>query len=296
MKTNNKNEVLILKLANISPFIRYALEFTYSPKNSVEYIARDCRLFYIIDGECEIHFKEEFFALTAGSILLFKAGIPYSFKLKNPVRIISINFDYSSKYQCIKEPLSRISSNTEHNANTEILINEITDCDVLNRPIFSNALSKTHEIIKKIVIEHNSNNYLSDEIASTLLKECILQLVRGASTNRYSSYTTHKFNKIIRYIHENYLGDVSNKTLAELVGYHPYYLNRIWKKTYGKTLHEYVLDYKLSIAEQLLITGDESIEELAKISGFSSYVSFNENFKTKYSLSPSKYRKKFGAS
>lgn len=231
--------------------------------------------------------------MPSGSIALFKAGTPYNLKTKNPVRIISINFDYSSNYQYIKEPLSRISSKPKYNTNTEILIDEITDCDALNRPILSNALPETNEIIKKIVIEHNSNNYLSNEIATTLLKECILLLVRNASINRDSTHTTQKFNKIMRYIQENYSEDVSNKTLAKLVGYHPYYLNRIWKKTYGKTLHEYVLDYKLSIAEQLLITGGESIEEIAKIAGFSSYVSFNENFKIKNSLTPTQYRKKF---
>lgn len=283
----------VLKLADISPFIRYAFEFIYPPTDSVEYIARDCRLFYIVDGECEIHFNKKIFSLPSGSILLFKAGTPYNLKTKNPVRIISINFDYSSNYQYIKEPLSRISSKPKYNTNTEILIDEITDCDALNRPILSNAFPKTNEIIKKIVIEHNSNNYLSNEIATTLLKECILLLVRNASINRDSTHTTQKFNKIMRYIQENYSEDVSNKTLAELVGYHPYYLNRIWKKTYGKTLHEYVLDYKLSIAEQLLITGGESIEEIAKIAGFSSYVSFNENFKIKNSLTPTQYRKKF---
>lgn len=283
----------VLKLADISPFIRYAFEFIYPPTDSVEYIARDCRLFYIVDGECEIHFNKKIFSLPSGSILLFKAGTPYNLKTKNPVRIISINFDYSSNYQYIKEPLSRISSKPKYNTNTEILIDEITDCDALNRPILSNALPETNEIIKKIVIEHNSNNYLSNEIATTLLKECILLLVRNASINRDSTHTTQKFNKIMRYIQENYSEDVSNKTLAKLVGYHPYYLNRIWKKTYGKTLHEYVLDYKLSIAEQLLITGGESIEEIAKIAGFSSYVSFNENFKIKNSLTPTQYRKKF---
>lgn len=283
----------VLKLADISPFIRYAFEFIYPPTDSVEYIARDCRLFYIVDGECEIHFNKKIFSLPSGSIALFKAGTPYNLKTKNPVRIISINFDYSSNYQYIKEPLSRISSKPKYNTNTEILIDEITDCDALNRPILSNALPETNEIIKKIVIEHNSNNYLSNEIATTLLKECILLLVRNASINRDSTHTTQKFNKIMRYIQENYSEDVSNKTLAKLVGYHPYYLNRIWKKTYGKTLHEYVLDYKLSIAEQLLITGGESIEEIAKIAGFSSYVSFNENFKIKNSLTPTQYRKKF---
>ena len=282
-----------MKLSEISPFVRYAFEFIYPPTDSVEYIARDCRLFYIVDGECEIHFSKKIFSLTSGSILLFKAGTPYNLKAKNPVRIISINFDYSSKYQHIKEPLNRISSKTEYDANTEILIDEITDCDALNRPILSNSFSQMHKIIKNIVVEHNSNNFLANEIASTLLKNCILQLVRNVSTNRDSTHTTQKFNKIMRYIQENYSKDISNKTLAELVGYHPYYLNRIWKKTYGKTLHEYVLDYKLSIAEQLLITGSESIEEIAKIAGFSSYVSFNENFKAKNSLTPSKYRKKF---
>ena len=141
-----------MKVNDISPFIRYAFEFIYSPSSSVEYISRDCRLFYFVDGECEIHFNKDVFTLTSGSILLFKAGTPYNLKAKNPVRIISINFDYSTKYQHIKKPLNRISSKNGYDENTEILIDEITDCEALSRPILSNATSKMHDTIKKIVV------------------------------------------------------------------------------------------------------------------------------------------------
>ncbi len=282
-----------MKLSELHPFIRFAYQYIYPGSDEETYISRDCRLFYIIDGECEIILNNVSYQLSPGAALLFKAGIPYRFKNQKPIKLISINFDFSHKYQNFDKPLMRMAANTHSSNLLEMFTEDISDCDTLNRPIFSNSFPLLRKILEKIIIEHNSNNYLSDEIASTLLKESILRLARDTTLDKVTVNSIQKLNKIVKYIHENYMGDTSNITLARLANYHPYYLNKLWKKYYGKTLHSYVLEYKLSVAEQLLVSTDELIETVATLSGFTSYVSFNENFKSKNFLTPYNYRKKF---
>ncbi len=282
-----------MKLAEIHPFIRFAYQYIYPKSEGETYISRDCRLFYIIEGEFDIILNQKNYKMIPGSILLFKSGVPYSFKNNKSIKLISINFDFSQNHQEIDKPLMRIiAKNTPKNV-LELFTDEISDCQQLNYPIFSNTLPFLRKTFEKIIIEHNSNNYLSNEISSTLLKECILQLLRNSTLSDVSVNASQKLNEIIKYIHENYTGDTSNITLAKLANYHPYYLNKLWKKYYGKTLHSYVLEYKLSIAEQLLVSSDELIETVATLSGFTSYVSFNENFKLKNFLTPYEYRKHF---
>ena len=51
------------------------------------------------------------------------------------------------------------------------------------------------------------------------------------------------------------------------------------------------MDNKLKYAEALLITSDMSLSEIVEVIGYSSLSSFIENFKEKYQLTPSKFRR-----
>ena len=99
----------------------------------------------------------------------------------------------------------------------------------------------------------------------------------------------------MEYIHKNYNTDIDNTFLANLVGYHPYYLNKLFLLANGITLHKYVINYRIAISEQLLLSTNLSIEEIALKVGFTSSLSFLSGFKKKNNLTPTEFRKKFGA-
>lgn len=84
-----------------------------------------------------------------------------------------------------------------------------------------------HKKLNNIIFEHNSNKYLSNEIASTILKQCIFDIVRNATLGNGASRSHDKLNSLLKYIQQNYAGNISNTALAAISGYHPYYLNRI---------------------------------------------------------------------
>ena len=57
-------------------------------------------------------------------------------------------------------------------------------------------------------------------------------------------------------------------------------------------MHQYLLNHRLTIAENLLVLTDKQITDIALETGFTSAISFTVNFKNKYGISPSEYRKK----
>ncbi len=67
---------------------------------------------------------------------------------------------------------------------------------------------------------------------------------------------------------------------------------RIFKKSYGITPYQYLLDLKISKAKSILESGTASVKEISEILCFSSPYHFSEVFKHKIGISPLQYRKK----
>ncbi len=73
-------------------------------------------------------------------------------------------------------------------------------------------------------------------------------------------------------------------------------LNRIFRKTYGKTVFAWLRDYRLDLAQNYLLSDRESVTEIAFLCGFSSSSHFAAQFKEKFACSPKEYRENRGMS
>ena len=122
-----------------------------------------------------------------------------------------------------------------------------------------------------------------------LLKLCLLELIRhNISDTPYSLLC----EKVLTYIHEKYADTtLTNEDIARVFNYHPYHLSRIIKQETGKTLHNYLMYYRLRIAKNLLVTTQYDIEDIAWRAGFSSSTYFIKQFRLNTGLTPKKYRK-----
>lgn len=90
---------------------------------------------------------------------------------------------------------------------------------------------------------------------------------------------------------ENHLSDkVDLELVVEAVHYSKYYLHRIFTKTVGLTVHDYVKRRQLTEAAKLLVFSDKPIIEIAFIAGYESQQAFSDIFKLMYKKSPGQYR------
>jgi len=78
--------------------------------------------------------------------------------------------------------------------------------------------------------------------------------------------------------------------LGNLVGYHPYHLNRLMLMYTGTTLHQYLLNYRIECAKKYLANTDLSISQIAAECGFATVSHFSNTFKEKAGISPLQYR------
>ncbi|WP_186325819.1 response regulator [Paenibacillus sp. Y412MC10] len=98
-------------------------------------------------------------------------------------------------------------------------------------------------------------------------------------------------DKVIRLIDERYgSGELSLTVLADEVFVSPNHLNTMFKKITGRTVHQFLVDTRMSKAEELLRTTKLKVSEIAGNIGMSNISYFCSIFKQEFGLSPGEYQ------
>ena len=93
-------------------------------------------------------------------------------------------------------------------------------------------------------------------------------------------------------IHADYTGDeVSISALSVLCGITPEYFRAIFRAIYHTSPLKYINDLRLTHAAELIASGEYSVTEAGRISGFSDPAHFSRAFKTRFGVPPVAYKK-----
>lgn len=109
-----------------------------------------------------------------------------------------------------------------------------------------------------------------------------------------SSYTDENQNipqkliPVLDFIDNNLEGDLSLSALEREFFIDKFYLSRIFKKSTGSTIHDYIIYKRISRSKKLLSEGFTVTESCFK-SGFNDYSNFLKMFKKTVGVSPGKY-------
>ncbi len=91
------------------------------------------------------------------------------------------------------------------------------------------------------------------------------------------------------YMDQHYMEPIDLNNIADEALFSKFHFIRLFKKSYGKTPHQYLTAVRLEKAKLLLQTGASVIEVCFSI-GFESISSFTGLFKTTLGVTPSAYR------
>jgi len=100
-----------------------------------------------------------------------------------------------------------------------------------------------------------------------------------------------KINSIIEYIDNNLNNDLSLNFLSNNFYISKYHLLREFSKYTNSTLHQYILQKRLSLSKKLIDNG-QTLDMVYRKCGFESYSTFSNAFKKKYGITPKKYSSK----
>lgn len=97
--------------------------------------------------------------------------------------------------------------------------------------------------------------------------------------------------KATKYIEEK-KGRVTRSELAEALHYNGDYIDQIFRKYNGISVHDFSVKSCLGEAEKLLRTSELSIGEIIRKLGYENRTSFYTQFKKRYGVTPAEYREK----
>lgn len=96
----------------------------------------------------------------------------------------------------------------------------------------------------------------------------------------------------LQYIENNYDHSFSIQEIADSLGLERTYLYRLFKKATGFSPQEYLLDYRIRKACELLQNTDLPIAQISRSVGYEDSLYFSRLFKQYMKSSPSSYRQK----
>ncbi len=97
--------------------------------------------------------------------------------------------------------------------------------------------------------------------------------------------------KINQYIREHYKEDIGRNEIAAEFYLAPEYLSKMYKKQTGKSLKDYICEYRIEQAKILLKKGELLVSDVAEEVGFDNFTYFSTLFKKYTGMTPNQYRK-----
>ena len=218
-------------------------------------------LHYVVSGKGIFKVNNQTYNLSKGDIFVIRPGeeIAYSADLENPwqYRWIAFNCTQELLPECLKE-------------------------DIIHAPeveyIFRSAIYADR-------FSHAKEMYICSKLFELF---AILSQRSSPKENKMDSYVQIAKN----FIESNYNDPrFSISMLAEKLNLNRSYLSTIFKNIIGLSLQQYLQDFRLKEAINLLLHTEMKIENIAFSCGYSNGFHFSKMFRQKYGVSPSQYRK-----
>lgn len=129
------------------------------------------------------------------------------------------------------------------------------------------------------------------KIIALLIQEELMLNESASSLN--DNYKINLAKKIITYIQGNYENKIMIDELAEVANMSPQYFCKFFKSIFGKTAIQYINEYRIEKACELLQHSDTNIIEICFAVGFENFSYFIKKFKQFKNYTPSAYRENF---
>lgn len=100
-----------------------------------------------------------------------------------------------------------------------------------------------------------------------------------------------KIHRAFEFIEKRFREDITLRDVARATGFSESYFSRIFKEITEENFRQYLMEFRLKKAEQLLMDMDNTVSMAARSAGFGSIATFERLFKRWNGCTPMEYRK-----
>ena len=129
-----------------------------------------------------------------------------------------------------------------------------------------------------------------DELCAALLKALLGQALTRTQSDP-AAPPERLIESVGRYLDAHCREKITLEQLGRAFGYHPFYLNRLFRERTGTTLHRRQMECRMNRACSMLASTGLSVREIAYSLGLSSPAYFSELFKAMQGMTPGPYRR-----
>lgn len=162
----------------------------------------------------------------------------------------------------------------------------------VNNPIYNPVHPEFSQIMKEemLYIVRNKKEAPLHLIGHLYL--FIDALMRSVKENQptVSKVKDYYIKEALAYIEHNYMNDISVESIAESSGLNRSYFGKIFKESVGKSPQEFLINYRMIKAAELLRRTRYSINEIGCAVGYPNQLHFSRAFKSVYGVSPRNWR------
>lgn len=255
----------------------------------------ELELILVLSGQFNLKINTNSYVCSKGDIVLINSGALHYFSTYN---------NEFANWNSIVFNLDQLNSNILDNCSvnfiTPIIKNEFELPIILSKECPCNNDLKN--IILNIIDSHTSKYYGFElEIKSLIFKYFSILfknnlVTKKATRTNLNENKIEKIKSIIKYIEKNYNENLEVNVLAQMCHYNQYHFMRFFKKYSGKTCIQFIKNYRLEKAANLIINTDLSITSISLEVGFTNISYFIRSFKEKYNVTPKEFRVKFKVS
>lgn len=234
-------------------------------------------ILFVQEGEGVVCVDGKEFTVQTGDIVIYNECVKHQeiSSVKSPLEISFIAFDNVQLKDMPPNCIAPVDEDCIYNAGREL-----------------GKLKEFFRVLKnEITVKDDFYAEIAENISCMILSY-ILRIVNSNQKIANPLYSDKSIEKILNYIEEHYLENISLGEIAKECYITKYHLSHLFTEQIGVSVKQYILNKKLDFAKTMLRETDLHVNKIAEKCGFNDVSYFARTFKKHVNVTPVKYRSK----
>ena len=142
------------------------------------------------------------------------------------------------------------------------------------------------------MLTYNSLTQANELKYQGLLYLCLAKLAESAPTSlsKQAKNENHYISQAISFIQNNYANSIKVSDVSHYLCLNRTYLTALFQKHVGMSVQQFLIQFRMTKAAQLLTETNLSVSDIARSCGYQDPLAFSKSFKKINALSPTEFR------
>ena len=163
----------------------------------------------------------------------------------------------------------------------------------LNKPIYHSRFNELQQCMlneMNYIVQHKDSATFHLIGHLYLFLDYLTRSIIPAQPQSHSKLRDFYLKEAISFIESNFQNNISVEDIAQNCGLNRSYFGKIFKDTFGKSPQEFLINYRMIKATELLRLTKLSVQEIGNAVGYPNPLHFSRAFKNVYGMSPRAWR------